>query len=366
MNSFFNLNGRVVNIKGDPISGIKVSIVDKDFFYDDLLGVGFTDSSGSFRIEFTEKEFNQNFFENEVLPDIYLVFSSYDLNEKKYKTVDLQEFFSLKFENKMESLGNIVIKSFDFSNHNLKNQDPTPGISKRVKRLNLDDELLSHCLTEVTPIVEYLTGWKDLLLNLNFKITNDFTEVFSNLMSINGSKKIDMFEKIIFKSISKGFLALYDPSTHCIYIHKDRVSLQNLDAVKVILGHELVHVGQFKYFPELIQEQRKAVQFLQSLETVEFDSISDFIIKFKDSEYNLFMQKIEGYAYYIQTEYLQNYYNCATFFEQGSIIQDLIIVLLNKLGMDLESVSQLKNSQYIEGRELFINQNSDGIAQFRI
>ena len=63
MHSFFNITGRAVNNNGDPISGIKVSIVDKDMFFDDLLGVGFTDSSGSFQMQFTDKEFNQNYFE---------------------------------------------------------------------------------------------------------------------------------------------------------------------------------------------------------------------------------------------------------------------------------------------------------------
>jgi len=158
---------------------------------------------------------------------------------------------------------------------------------------------------------------------------------------------------------------LYDPISHCIYIHKDRVSIHNLDAVKVILGHELVHVGQFKYFPELIQEQVKASQFLRNLGDTEFDNFSDFLRKFQESDYNLFMQKIEGYAYYIQTEFLQKYYNCATFFEQGSFIQDIIISLLNKFDLDLESISDLKNSQYIDGKEIFINQNPSGVALFK-
>jgi hypothetical protein len=364
MHSFFNITGRAVNNNGDPISGIKVSIVDKDMFFDDLLGVGFTDSSGSFQMQFTDKEFNQNYFEKEELPDIYLVFSIYDVVDKKFKSIEVHEFFSLNFKNKKEDLGDILISSTNETNPYIE-QDPTPGISKRVKRLNLDDDIISHCLTEVTPIVESLTGWSDLLVDLKFKLTDDFTEVFVNLLTINGFEKPNIVEKILINSVSKGFLALYDPISHCIYIHKDRVSIHNLDAVKVILGHELVHVGQFKYFPELIQEQVKASQFLRNLGDTEFDNFSDFLRKFQESDYNLFMQKIEGYAYYIQTEFLQKYYNCATFFEQGSIILDIIISLLNKIDLDLESISDLKSSQYIDGKELFINQNPDGVALFK-
>ncbi|MCB1144814.1 MAG: hypothetical protein KDK54_21380 [Leptospiraceae bacterium] len=366
MNSVFSIRGRVINESGYPIQNLRLAIVDKDVFFDDLIGVGFTNSEGKFQMDFTEKEFNQDFLEHESYPDIYIVFSLYHPEQKEFVAIGKQEFFHLRFSNRQEDLGDILIQTQSGHLKYIPDQDVTPGYKKRVQRLDLNDDLINHCLSEVCPMVESLTGWKGLLIGLKFEMIDSITQILDKIVKIPIETFNGIPQKIFLKFVSRGMLALYEPHWHTIFIFKGKVSGNNLDALKVTLGHELVHVGQFKYHPELILEQERAMNIFQGMLQKDIVEEQAIIKLFQNSSYIAFMEKIEGYAYYIQKDFLEKYYNCATFFEQGSMFEILLVSLIKKFDSEneLNQIIQSKNDQYTKGRDFFLGKQRDRVVPF--
>jgi hypothetical protein len=354
MDRIFSLTGAVVDNRQNKIPNLRLAIVDRDPVIDDLIGVGFTDENGQFRISFTTSEFNQEWFESENKPDIYIVFSGYFDGE--YRAIFRKDFSSLKFESLSEDLGTVVIDTWDDAPEILIGVDPTPGYEKNINRLQVDNELVRHCLNEVTPLVENLTGWSDLLEGLSVDVTDNFENHMSELVDRAGMTPdpnvLKMFSKIIFNSI----LALCDPLSNKLIVNKTKTSKLNLDALKVTMGHELVHVGQFKYHPVLITENEKSWEWLKDiLEKDQSMSLKELIDKIQSSPFNNQLTRIEGYAYYIQKDFLERHYNCATFFLHRSFFEIILGTILKKFFPELESLADLKTNQYLEGRNIFLD-----------
>ena len=61
--------GRILKKKGNPISGVRVRVYDKDFLYDDLLGATTSDEYGDFFIIYHERDFAEII---DKLPDLYV------------------------------------------------------------------------------------------------------------------------------------------------------------------------------------------------------------------------------------------------------------------------------------------------------
>lgn len=62
--------GRVLDANGNPISGLRVRIFDRDRLFDDLLGITETDEYGDFAIIYHERDFAEL---GEELPELYLM-----------------------------------------------------------------------------------------------------------------------------------------------------------------------------------------------------------------------------------------------------------------------------------------------------
>ena len=63
------VHGKVVDQQKQPLSGLTVSLYDKDLFFDDVLGTTLTDDDGNFKMIYRTEAF-RDFFEQK--PDIYL------------------------------------------------------------------------------------------------------------------------------------------------------------------------------------------------------------------------------------------------------------------------------------------------------
>ncbi len=358
----FRLQGTAVTPEGHAIRNLRLAIVDEDTMSDDLLGVGFTDPKGQFRISFTSREFNQDLFESEQLPDIYIVFSRANPEDGQFKAIFRQSFPTLKFEDDREDLGKIKIATWQDPPKFLADVDATPGYRKKVQRLDLDDDLARHCLEEITPFVECLTGWSGLLEDLNVDVTDDIGSYINRyILEAFGAQEQDLFSKALNK-ITMSFvnlIALYDPIRHSVAINRKEAAAQNLDALKVILGHELVHVGQFKYHPHLREEQKQHMQKLREL-VEQHASLSpqELAQAIQASSPQKQMSKLEGYAYYIQRDFLEKHYNMATYFQHTSVLDMVSKHLLPHLIPGLDSLAGIKSSQYVDGMESFRSQGT--------
>ena len=361
MAEVFHIIGQVINKQGFALQNLKLAVVDSDRLFDDLLGVGFTDGNGEFQLSFTREEFNQDLFENDSVPSLRLIFSI--VHEGEFKVVHQATFPGLGFETLSEDLGAICIETWDKVPTFFEGVDPTPGLDKRVERLNITDELIEHCLDEVAPMVESLTGWESLLDDVTVVITDDLSPYLQSFSGLFEGKPSWLFRKLSrmlerLSTWSSQIVAFYEPNVKSIVIHRSRASnCVNLDGLKVILGHELVHVGQFKHCPEMIAQYNSQLNwlthFLDELGAqgeINFEEIRAAIEKSALQEY---MSELEGYAAYIQHEFLEKHYNMATFFTHASMFDGILRGIMSNALPELTESQNLKHRQYLEGHNAY-------------
>ncbi len=68
-NKIFNIAGKIINKEKQPLPNLRIEAWDKDLLFDDFVGEAITDINGNFYISFTQKRFNELFFDNR--PDLY-------------------------------------------------------------------------------------------------------------------------------------------------------------------------------------------------------------------------------------------------------------------------------------------------------
>lgn len=364
MPDIFRVQGSVTNAHGDHLENLLVAIVDEDTFSDDLLGIGLTDARGGFRLSFTREEFNQDPFERDEIPTLRVIFSV--PHKGSHKVIHQKSFPELTFQTLEEDLGEIRIDAWeDKTPEFLEKLDPIPGYYKKVTRLNISDELVQHALEEVAPLVESLTGWPNLLRDIHVDITDDFSPYLAGyLQSSQDETNNEPPDPILTKLLSHWInaLALYDPATRTIVVGRSALGKHNLDAMKVALGHELVHVGQHRYHPHAFEQQLEHLSWLQTFldnqEELTVDRLREILTT---SHLNEQMTEIEGYAYYIQTDFLEKHYNMATFFGTRSLLHTTINFLLSKFAPDVNNLQQIKANQYTDGRQDFRDQEKQGL-----
>ena len=366
---YFSINGRVSTPDESDSARFRVAVVSDDWLRDDLIGVGLTDEHGAFRLSFTRDEFNQDWGIEKDLPNLYIVLSAQFNGE--LKAIQRYDFPNLTFKSGHEDLGELTIDRWRNGIPLIdEDLDPTPGWSKRVERLEVDVDLVKDCLIEVTPLVEQLTGWRHLLDDLNIVVVDNAGDYlikdFAELLNVEEDSFGAKVMKVALQHCA-AFLGLYDPIRHTLIINEDMMEHHNMDALKVVIGHELVHVGQFKNHPELIEEHKLRFAELKSLFERETLSIEEFKEKFESFGFQSQMKELEGYAYYIQRDFLEAHYNLSTFFEHSSLIERLMKSFIQSLlGQDeIAGMTQIKVDQYVEGAELYRGRGGDEPVRFR-
>jgi hypothetical protein len=107
MERIFRLRGRVVTREGQPLSNVVVALVDADAVFDDLLGAGRTYEDGLFRLAFTRQAFNQERFEHEQYPDLYVVLAGRQQPGDPLVPLVRRDFQGLRWAGE-EDLGDLV------------------------------------------------------------------------------------------------------------------------------------------------------------------------------------------------------------------------------------------------------------------
>ena len=351
----FKLKGRVVDGNGEGIEHLLLAIVDEDDLdEDDLIGLGKTMEGGHFHLTFLGSEFRQDTLEMELTPDLVVIAST--LFGDTLKAIAKFDFTDLNwYEGDDVDLGDLVIEGYDPDAPTpLDGVDPTPGYARAAERLDIDDDMVRYCLAEVAPIVEKLTGWAGLLDDLNVRV-QDGTSSFAlretleaqgiDPESIEGRISIWIADNTLAPGMG---CALYDPGTHTVVVDKSSMNQVGLDALKIMMGHELVHVGQFKYTPGLREFQRAFMREAPTHPTPE--QLAELQVK---AGYNV---ELEGYARYIETDYLKNrFYPMATLFYHASFLDSAIHAIIAMLagGGGSEDASTVKASQYTDGLALY-------------
>jgi hypothetical protein len=350
-NESFHLQGRVTRANRTPLPGIAIAVVDRDPYRDDLLGVGVTDREGRFQLSFTTREFRLDAFERETRPDLRLVCS---VRQGEKLVVCHLEDRPFPEQTRRLDLGDVVVHSWNDGPRLRPDLVPIPGL-RDVVRLDLDDELISHALHEVVGHVERLTGWSGLLDDLRTADISAFGAEIGQVMTdagIEGRFARGVARAIFERVVLYATFGLYSPHSHTIFLNAGALEHCNLDGLKVILGHELVHVGQFRNHPELIEKHRRVTADLSRRLAEAGDGPVDVNALLEDAPIRTHMRLIEGYAAYIQG-YLEAIYPLAMVVPHRSWFDRLVIAAFRRTTPDLDHILESKLAQYTEGRAHF-------------
>lgn len=366
MEKLFKLKGTFLDKSGNPAPEVFIAIADEDSLDEaDLIGIGNTDSNGSFSISFLGSEFRQDFMELEETPDIFIVASAMFGEERK--AIFKKEFPNLDWSSGEVDLGNIQMENVDVEYPEaLEGVDPLPGHSKRAKRIDIDNDLVKSCLLEVAPIIEKLTGWKNLLDDVKVEVADSLTPYMLRETLLAEGKDPDSFESK-FSAFMADFMqgpgagcALYDPHIHTIVINRSIMEQVGIEGLKVICGHELVHLGQYKYTPGLKEYNLNHLRTMNV--NPENQNQEELLAR---SEY---MNELESYAKYIEEDFLKkNYYRTALMTYHASIIEKIMQALMAMAVEGTQESRDAKASQYTSGLDKFRDmQKGDKPAKFEL
>lgn len=287
-----------------------MAIVDEDPNLDDLLGVGTTAADGTFRLSFTTDAFNQEAAEQEKRPDIYLVISL--VQEETLVPVLRRDFGKLAFASAAleEDLGTTTLP-LDLGHKPLRlSSHVAPGRGKIVRRTRLDDTVVQAAAREIAPLVERLTGWSGLLEGVRFDVVDDpAVAQLDQVARSLGQRDLSERERAVLALVTLGcgsMAAIWDHAANAVHLYRPALESQNFDYLKVAIGHELVHVGQSRYHPELAvihaRYARTMVEHLLARRLAPLDTLR---------QGHGLMANIEGYAAYIERRYLRAIYTHA-------------------------------------------------------
>jgi hypothetical protein len=364
MEDFFVLTGRFMDHAAVIVPDLFISISDVDSLDgDDLLGLGTTDEKGSFSIQFLGSEFRQDMFEYEETPDIRIVASAMFGEERK--AIFEREFEGLEWKEGRADLGDIVLESVDLKNPvALEGVEAIPGIGKRASRLSIDDEMVKHCVAEVAPIVEQLTGWKGLLDDLKIVSADSLAPYMLRESFLaegtdpdSWSAKFTAFFADFIQGPGAG-CGLYDPHIHTLIINRSIMKQVGIEGLKIICGHELVHVGQYKYTPGLKEYN---LAHLRSMKTnpESFDPV-------EAAARAAYMTELEGYAKYIESDFLhKKFYKMAIMNYHASTLEKITQAMVAMITGSNKASQEAKADQYTDGRERYrARQVGDAPARF--
>jgi hypothetical protein len=310
----FTLRGRVAFEDQTAAPDVFVAVVDADPDLDDLLGIGFTAHDGTFRLSFTREAYNQDPADSEELPDPYLVMSV--THRDALVPVLRRDYGKLAFATAAmeEDLGTTVLPLRAGAPPPLPPAGlrPAPGRGKVVKRLRLDDAVIQAVAREIAPLVERLTGWPGLLDGLRFETVDyTFPSLRAHLARALGRADFAPHELALISAVARerdaSALAEWDSSARVMRLHRPNLEAQNVDALKVAIGRELVHVGQSRAHPgdDALYERYRAQVWGNLLAGRRAPPELA-------REMGRFMANVEGYAAYIERGFLRATYTHAS------------------------------------------------------
>ena len=309
----FRVRGRVVSARGVPLRGIRVVIVDRDLLMDDRIAEGWVGPGGLFHCSFTRGEFNRHLFEAEASPDLDQYFygrAGADEPVRPLQRISLRT----RIEPGDTDLGDLVL---DAVGEELRFADELPVKPGRRGRatIELTPGLLEALLREVAPLVQAESGYAidldavriDVLAgNIEQALEGSGTGALAEWAGLPG-----WFRVAIGAFLTRLVAAMYCPLSATIYVNEPMTRTVNLDALKLILAHELVHHGQFTHRPELREQLDDEIARLQ--QALEDDAPAEVLAEAVQRLTKGFKQEIEGEAEYVRMALWKRHYPCATY-----------------------------------------------------
>ena len=139
---------------------------------------------------------------------------------------------------------------------------------REAKRLVVTEQLIREVVHEVAPVVSEATGWPLEIRALGHRVLprdRGYEEVL--LARIKGAgidlgdaPKRGLLERLLEYVVEGTVLAAYEPSTSELLVVRENVDDSNLDGLRLVVAHELVHRGQHVNHGELFAQVDAAVR----------------------------------------------------------------------------------------------------------
>jgi len=121
-----------------------------------------------------------------------------------------------------------------------------------MERLDVTERLVSRLIREVVPLVEGATGWGLKIESLRSRVLpkdQGYEEVVLGRLRAAGVAFDDdaprsLVERLLEYVVEGNVLGAYQPRTEELLIIRENVDDSNLDGLRVVVAHELVHRGQ--------------------------------------------------------------------------------------------------------------------------
>lgn len=212
-----------------------------------------------------------------------------------------------------------------------------------MKKLNITSDLIQNIVNNITPLIEDLTRWQLSINTLKILVlpkNQGYEEVILGRLQgagihIDKKHPRSIIEKLLEHVLEANILGAYQPGTQELIIIRENVDESNIDGLKLIIGHELVHRGQHVYFKHLFDQIDERIKNT-------FDDINSGTVSLKEISQQMenirpIMSLIESHAYYIQSVLKQNYFPKAKIESHFNVAT----ILMSTLG-------KAKTSQYTE------------------
>lgn len=213
-----------------------------------------------------------------------------------------------------------------------------------MKKLNITKILIRKTIVEVAPLVEKVTEWNLAIGSLGTMVLpkdRGYEEVLLGRLRgagimIDDDHPRTFLGKLIEYVLESNIAGAYQPSTQEILIIRENVDESNLEGLKLVVAHELVHRGQHVHFPHIFVRVDEAIRntfYELNKEKPNLGEALHIMEKLQPV-----MTLLESHAHYIQNMLKQTYFPDATI-ESHFNIATLLMRLFG----------QKKISQYTEG-----------------
>jgi len=141
-------------------------------------------------------------------------------------------------------------------------------------RLDVTDALIQIVVQEMTPLVERLTGWNLRPASLRQRVLpkeRGYEEIVLSRMQAAGvnvdeDSPRNVVERLAEYMLEETVLAAYEPGSSEILVIRENVDDSNLDGLRLVVAHELVHRGQHVNHPEIFQQVDLSVRNVCQME----------------------------------------------------------------------------------------------------
>jgi hypothetical protein len=211
-------------------------------------------------------------------------------------------------------------------------------------KLDVSDRLVRALLDEVVPLVEESTKWDIQAKTLCYRVLpkkRGYEEIVLGRIKgagilVDENHRKTIIERLIEYIFESNVAGAYQPASGEILIIRENVDDSNLDGLKLILAHELVHRGQHVNFPHIFDNLDVTIRNIFQLINQEASNLGEIIRMLEKVRPS--MTLIESHAHYIQNLLKQLYYPEArleTHFNMASLL--------------MRFLGKKKISQYTEG-----------------